>query len=43
MIEARRIPGAASASADEETVLVTAHQDGVLVFSATVTAGTHGR
>ncbi|MFF3624861.1 ScbA/BarX family gamma-butyrolactone biosynthesis protein [Streptomyces sp. NPDC002467] len=42
MIEARRIPGAASASADEETVLVTAHQDGVLVFSATVTAGTHG-
>ncbi|MFB6614041.1 ScbA/BarX family gamma-butyrolactone biosynthesis protein [Streptomyces sp. NPDC085524] len=39
-IEARRIAGPAPDA--EETVLVTAVQDGVLAFSATVTAGLHG-
>ncbi|MFD8413799.1 MULTISPECIES: ScbA/BarX family gamma-butyrolactone biosynthesis protein [unclassified Streptomyces] len=40
MIEAYRIPGATTE--DVETVLVTAQQDGVHVFSATVSAGLHG-
>ncbi|WP_329391854.1 hypothetical protein OG625_40965 (plasmid) [Streptomyces sp. NBC_01351] len=40
MIEAHLVPG--SARDGEETVLVTAHQDGALVFNATVTAGSHG-
>ncbi|MFE2288763.1 ScbA/BarX family gamma-butyrolactone biosynthesis protein [Streptomyces sp. NPDC059443] len=40
MIEARRLPGASPGG--EETVLVTGRQDGHLVFTSTVTAGTHG-
>ncbi|MFD7259974.1 ScbA/BarX family gamma-butyrolactone biosynthesis protein [Streptomyces sp. NPDC059874] len=39
MIHARRVPGGPD---DGGTVLVTAHQDGVLVFKSTVTAGSHG-
>lgn len=40
MIEAERLPG--RGPDDEETVLVTGHQDGELVFDATVVAGSHG-
>lgn len=40
MIDARRLPGAALN--DEETVLVVGRQNDVLVFSATVRAGSHG-
>ena len=39
-IEAARLPG--RGPDDEETVLVTGHQDGALVFSATVVAGPQG-
>ncbi|WP_331725797.1 hypothetical protein OG264_39190 (plasmid) [Streptomyces xanthophaeus] len=39
-IEAERLPGRGPGST--ETVLVTGHQGGVLVFSATVVAGAHG-
>lgn len=39
-IEARHLPQVAPAG--QESVLVTGHQDGNLVFSSTVTAGSHG-
>ncbi|MFF1648591.1 ScbA/BarX family gamma-butyrolactone biosynthesis protein [Streptomyces sp. NPDC058240] len=40
VIEASLLPG--TASGDEQSVLVTAHQDGELVFNSTVTAGSYG-
>jgi hypothetical protein len=40
MIEATLLPD--TSSEGDRSVLVTAHQDGALVFSSTVTAGSHG-
>lgn len=40
MIEATLLPD--TSAEGEQSVLVTAHQDGALVFNSTVTAGSHG-